>query len=118
MWCWTNRQYQSSLTALSSIHEGQRLICFDDLTLEILTSEIDSSIKDSYKEKILGALKEEEIAFLKVYYENDQSLNQTAQALHLHKNTIQQRLNTITSKTDLNPRHFQDAVLFYLAIHL
>ncbi len=113
-----HRSYQSSLTALSSIHEGQRLICFDDLTLEILTSEIDSSIKDSYKEKILGALKEEEIAFLKVYYENDQSLNQTAQALHLHKNTIQQRLNTITSKTDLNPRHFQDAVLFYLAIHL
>jgi carbohydrate diacid regulator len=58
------------------------------------------------------------VSFLRVYYDQQMSLTKTAKALYLHKNTIQQRLNTIASKTHLNPRHFEDAVLFYLALRI
>ena len=109
--------YQGSLTALAAIKET-RLLCFDDLTIEILLSSLEEAAKKAYKQKILSPLKEEDCAFLRVYYDQQMSLTKTAKALYLHKNTIQQRLNTIASKTHLNPRHFEDAVLFYLALRI
>lgn len=109
--------YQNSLIALAAIND-QKIVLFDDLTIEILESEISETTRQTYKEKILGSLKEEEIHFLKVYYDHDMSLNKTAEVLFLHKNTIQQRLNTIAAKTHYNPRHFKEAILFYIALRL
>ena len=46
------------------------------------------------------------------------SLKQTAEALYLHKNTLQYRLNRIARETGYNPRVFTDAARLYLALKL
>ena len=38
--------------------------------------------------------------------------------IYIHKNTLQYKLNNIHTKTGLDPRRFQDAVILYLATRL
>ena len=67
---------------------------------------------------MLKGLTDEDIKLLAVYYDNSMSLKQTADELHIHKNTLQYRLEQIYRKTGFNPREFKDAVLYYMSIQL
>ena len=74
--------------------------------------------KKRYLKKILGSLKEEDCELLSVYYQNEMSLQQAADALYIHKNSLQYRLNHIHKLTGYNPRKFTDAVVLYSALEL
>ena len=114
-----NESWESAETALSSIkNKDSYYVVFDDLTLEILISGLAPGNIEEYRNKILTDIDEEDIEFLKVYYENNMSLAKTSEKLYLHKNTVQQRLKRIYSQSGYDPRNFQDAVLFYLACRL
>ena len=91
---------------------------YDDLTLEIVLSVLDEKEKKEFQRKTIALLTEEEIAILKIYYETEMSLIKTGKELFLHKNTLQYKLNQISRKTGLNPRHFKDAVVLYIAIKM
>ena len=91
---------------------------FDDLTLEIILSNLSSPEKEEFLTKTIAPLSEEERMILKTYYEEDMSRSHTCEKLFLHKNTLQYKLNTIMRKCGLNPRHFKDATLLYLALKL
>ena len=111
------RSWESACTAMDVLKmSGGSYMLFDDLTIEILLSGIPGAKRAAFSEKMLRALKEEERAFLRAYYEEDMSLAGTAGRLFLHKNTVQQRLNRIHVKTGYDPRVFRDAVLLYLAL--
>ncbi|MCD8082144.1 MAG: helix-turn-helix domain-containing protein, partial [Clostridiales bacterium] len=69
-------------------------------------------------EKILAGLSEEDCSVMRVYFEEDMSLASACEKLYLHKNTVQYRLNRIADQSGRKPRHFRDAVLFYLALKL
>ena len=66
--------------------------------------------------KTLDPLPEKDRALLRVYFEQDLSLQKTCAALFIHKNTLQYRLNRIAEYCGLNPRSFRDAALLYLAL--
>lgn len=109
--------FRSAETALKSMTEsGQSLAIFDNLTLEILLSDLKPEIISEYTEKVLSRLSQNDIEFLKVYYSENQSLQKTAEKLFLHKNTVQQRLNKISDISGYNPRKFTDAVCLYMGI--
>ncbi|SEB02331.1 carbohydrate diacid regulator [Pseudobutyrivibrio sp. ACV-2] len=91
-------------------------VVFDNLTLEILFASLSNDIIKEFKSKILWNIDEDEKDLLRSYYDNEMSLQATSQALFIHKNTVQQRLNKIMSKTSYNPRQFRDAVILYLAL--
>ncbi len=112
-----SESWQNALTAMTSIKdkEDADYVCFDDLDLEILLSGLKGQNKTEFAHKILKELSPEERKFLKVYYGEDMSLKKTSEKLFLHKNTVQQRLNRIASKTGRDPRMFREAVLYYLA---
>ena len=46
------------------------------------------------------------------------SLKNAADALFIHKNTLQYQLDRVRDMTGLDPRNFQDAVSLYIALHL
>lgn len=123
-----NESYTSTKIALQSLNTVHNLhsgddtyptdyIVFDDLTIELFFSSIPANIRIEFNNKVIGNLDENDRSFLKSYYDNDMSLQKTADSLFLHKNTVQQRLNKIMTKTNYNPRSFRDAVVLYLALY-
>ena len=55
---------------------------------------------------------------LRVLMASDYSLKYTAEAMHVHINTLHYRLKRIQDLTTLDPKRMQDAMLFYLALLL
>lgn len=113
------QSFDSALTALKSIEvSNYSYVLFDTLTLEIITSSLNTNAKEAYREKTLSALSEDDISLISAYYEENMSLQSTCQKLFIHKNTLQNRLDRIYEKSGYNPRKFRDAALLYLALKL
>ena len=111
--------YATGLTAQkSTAASGLPIAIYDNLNLELILSNIDPVISSEYIKKVLGSITNEERDILRVYYTNNMSLSKTSEALFIHKNTLQYRLNHIHEITSMNPRNFKDAVVFYIAIRL
>lgn len=109
--------YESALTAMRSlINRAENYILSDELTLELILSSVNTSDRNLFLEKTIQVLSPQELELLDAYFSEDMSLARTCKKLFLHKNTLQYKLNRIAEKCGLNPRHFQDAVLLYLAL--
>lgn len=48
------------------------------------------------------------------YFENNGHLQQTADELHIHRNTLNYRLDMIHKTTQLDPRNYQDLIFLYI----
>lgn len=90
--------------------------CYEDLTLEPLLCSSSVGERKAFWEKMIGKLTDQETELLNCYFDTEMSLLETSRQQHLHKNTLQYRLDKIYRKTGYNPRIFKDAVLFYLAL--
>ena len=114
------RQYLSFQEAKIALKcsQGEGMIRYDSLGLEILCSRIDGEEKEVYLDKFLNPLSEEEIQLLTIYYQENMSLLETGKKLFIHKNTVQYKLDGIYRKTGYNPRIFKDAAGFYGALLL
>lgn len=88
----------------------------EEMKLEFLLQSLPSRVRRRYREDVLHTLNEEERELLRLYFEKNQSLKETADCLHIHKNTLQYRLNKIEAETGLDPRNFHDAVSLYIAV--
>lgn len=109
--------YEAALTAMKSlINKAENYILSDELTLELILSSVNTSNRNLFLEKTIQGLSPHEREILNAYFSEDMSLSRTCEKLFLHKNTLQYKLNHIAEKCGLNPRHFQDAVLLYLAL--
>mgnify|MGYP002508513347 CR=1 FL=1 len=53
---------------------------------------------------------------LRALFSCDGSLQQTAEKLYIHKNTLQYKLNKLHQLTGLNPRSMEGSALYYFAI--
>lgn len=114
-----SESYRYAQLALgNAVKNNERITAFDDMTINIITESIDAKTKKKFSERMLKGLTDEDIKLLAVYYDNSMSLKQTADELHIHKNTLQYRLEQIYRKTGFNPREFKDAVLYYMSIQL
>lgn len=94
---------------------------YDDLNMEIFTDELSESIKSEYIHKIFKGMNEEEIfkavQLLEIYYDVNGSVNQAADKLYIHKNTMQNKLKQIRQKTGYDPRSIRYSSLFYNALY-
>lgn len=114
------QQYQSFQEAKIALKcsEGEGIVRYDSLGLEILCSHAEEDERKAYLDKFLTPLSEEEIQLLTIYYQENMSLQATGKRLFIHKNTVQYKLDGIYRKTGYNPRVFKDAAGFYGALLL
>ena len=110
--------YAKADIAIKSTQDDENICCYDNLVLEIITGSLSENVASLYSEKVLLGMQQSDIELLKKYFENDMSLKGTAEALYVHKNTIQYQLNRVEQMTGYNPRKFRDAVKLYLAVIL
>lgn len=112
-----NHSYQSAVAARRHARRLNAVYCnSEDISIEFVLESIPPDIRRLYWGHILKALTEREIHLLKAYFGRNLSLKETAEALNIHKNTLQYQLDKITEKSGLNPRIFQDAFLLKFAL--
>ncbi len=95
---------------------------YQDLDIGLLLEDILDDTKTNFVNKIFKNMDKDErsksIEILIKYFENNGSINKTADELFLHKNTLQYRLNKIKKLTGYDPRVIEDMVVLYLAVIL
>ncbi|MCK0470318.1 CdaR family transcriptional regulator [Halalkalibacter sp. APA_J-10(15)] len=87
------------------------------LLLEPITFEL--------REQFINRLLDEELRSdkdflksMKVYFEHNLNISAAAKALHLHRNSLQYRIDKFTERTNFDLRQFTHASLLYLALLL
>jgi carbohydrate diacid regulator len=115
-----NLSYQQAERALK-IAQKQHTIIFDsDLTLDMLLDDVNSHNKMEFLKRTIGTIVHEEelIETVQQLFLKNNSLKETAQALHIHINTLHYRLKKLEERTGLNLKNMKDFTTLYLAFYL
>ncbi|WP_342493543.1 sugar diacid recognition domain-containing protein [Bacillus sp. FSL W7-1346] len=114
------QSFHQAFRALKLAHADTPIVFDEDLTLELFMEEISQETKDAFLDRTIASLfpYPELVKTLRVLIASDYSLKHTAEAMHVHINTLHYRLKRIQDLTTLDPKRMQDAMLFYLALLL
>lgn len=91
-----------------------------DLRFEMLEYEISDKIKQKFILRTLKDLPEEQemMRTLASWFSHDMQIQITADALHIHKNTLHYRLKRIEERTGLHLKQIDDLMLLYIGYRL
>lgn len=91
---------------------------YEDLLLEIILEEVSAQSRDEFLVRVLGEIQDdlELMTTLQAYLENNHSIKDTVQDLHIHPNTLHYRLNQIRRKTGIDSKTSEGTTLFYMAL--
>jgi carbohydrate diacid regulator len=109
------RQAERSL----KIAKLNNTITFDeDLTLEMISEDINPKTKADFLMRTIGPLlmEEELLETLKELFKQNHSLKNTANKLHIHINTLHYRLKKVEELTQLKSNNIHNLVILYLGI--
>ncbi len=112
-----SQSYKCAIIAVKSC-VNKDIAVYDELDYELICGNISDSVKKNYLSKTIEKLSDVQINILKVYFEENMSLQSTADRLFMHKNSLQYKLNTIANISGYNPRKFKDAVVLYTEVKL
>lgn len=112
------KSFDEADRALHVAKENSSVIFDDDLKLEMLIHETSSKVQVEFVRRTIIPLLDDFdlITTLHEFVKNDLSSKETAEALHIHVNTLSYRLNKIEEYTGLHPKRFPDLVTLYLGI--
>lgn len=123
------KSYQEALTAVkvSSLIDGTKKVCyFEDLGPYRFLYELkESEDMHSFHREMVGAIKFYDsqnnsnlMETLELYFANDGNLRNTAEALHMHKNSVIYRIKKIEEITGLDLRNPDDRFNLQLGMKL
>ncbi|MDV2582754.1 CdaR family transcriptional regulator [Alkalibacillus haloalkaliphilus] len=89
-----------------------------DLKLEVAIRSISNEAMGllSDEQDYLNNLSDEYVQSFYVYFNCNFHANETAQQLHIHRNTLNYRLDMIKQKTNLNPKNVKEALMLYILL--
>ena len=95
---------------------------FDDMDYGIFLSSVPTEDAERLSRRVFGDLPDSEIddyeSLFEAYTRHNGSIVHCAEELFLHKNTLQNRLNKIATKTGYNPRDLADYAVLSVAFRL
>ena len=110
-------QAHRAWNAAASDHE--QIICYENMSLELLISNVPVEIKLEYLKKIFKGEYGDDIgdviALLKAYYDAQGSIQKAADALYIHKNTLQYRISRLKDTTGLDIRKPTESPALFIA---
>lgn len=114
------QSFHQAFRALKMANADTPIVFDEDLTLELFIEEVSQETKEVFLDRTIVPLLPypELVKTLLVLMKSDCSLKYTAEAMHVHINTLHYRLKRIQDLTTLDPKRMQDAMLFYLALML
>lgn len=116
--CYDNitMSYNQAERACLVASKEKKVIFEEELQFEMLQYVIDNQTKRKFIDRTISPLSEDQtiLTTLRSWLENDMSIQKTAIALHIHKNTLYYRLKKIKSLTNLNVNKLDDVILLYI----
>jgi carbohydrate diacid regulator len=97
-----------------------RILFEHELRFELILQSIDDSTREEYIQRTVAPLlgDKELLHNLQVWFNENQSMQNTALKLHIHKNTLSYRLQKVEQLTGLSVSNVHDVLLLYLGIRL
>lgn len=114
------RSYTTARKAIETgllLMENEDIYCYEELKLYCQLREMLMHNPVSFYEEGLGQIENEAlIQTLEMYYACDCNLDQTAQAMFTHKNTVKYRIKKIKELTGLDVKRQEDSFKVYLML--
>lgn len=111
---------QANRAWYTAAYSSQSIIPYDSLNAELLLDHLSRNHKVAYLRKTFPGLTNQEmgeyIQLLKAYFAAEGSLQQAAERMYIHKNTLQYRLRRMAEITGLDVRKPSHAPSLYLAM--
>ena len=116
------KSINKSLRAYNDSHNSDNNIVFFNDIFEIINKDINPISAIELKNNLFHNIDNQQILeYLRIlysYYKHNRSINCAALDLHMHKNTLQYKLNKIHKITNHNPRIVNDSFIFQLVINI
>ena len=113
------RAARHACEASAGSRDNRPAVC-GEVSLEMLAAEIPLESRRRFFQQVFHncppAQLDEWVEDLRTYFASDGSIGAAAGAAHVHKNTMQYRLNRIAQATGFNPRRAAEAPALYLAV--
>ncbi len=111
---------QASRAWHTASHRHGRIIGYEELKTELLLGDISRSRKEEYLHTIFAHCGQTELSgwmrVLEAYFAAEGSLSAAADALFIHKNTLQYRLKGLAALTGLDVRQPSQSPALYMAL--
>ncbi|MFS0781822.1 CdaR family transcriptional regulator [Bacillus sp. 1P06AnD] len=105
--------------ALRATHGEGTIVFENQMDLDLCLQEISEETRIEYIHRVLSiAEKDQELLeTFRVYFQENLSIKATAEALHIHINTLHYRIKKLENLTGLNLKYVKDLVNLYLSIY-
>jgi carbohydrate diacid regulator len=112
--------FRQAERALKIARRTKKVVFDEDLMLEMLLEELSAKNKNEFIRRTIGSILPENdlLATLKELFNQNYSLKKTAEALHIHINTLHYRLKKLEEFTNLNVNNIHDLLNIYIALLL
>ncbi|WP_342600319.1 sugar diacid recognition domain-containing protein [Psychrobacillus sp. FSL H8-0483] len=112
--------FNQSERAVKVSQKYRRIVFERELLFDLIIHSLPKDTKERFIERTVAPLqKDQELLHnLRVWFSENQSMKNTAQKLHIHKNTLAYRLQKVEDMTGLYISEFHDVFLIYLGIRL
>lgn len=115
------REAHTALTVGKIFYSEQNIFPYRRLGLGNLIYQLPLSvckkfIAETFRGESLDSLDEETYATIRIFFENNLNLSETARQLYVHRNTLVYRFEKLQKKFGLDLKTFSDSLTFQLAI--
>ncbi len=106
----------------SASDEGQDIVCYENMSFELVLSCVPTERKREYIGKIFNGCSHDEIkdyiTMLNIYFKTDGSIQKTSDLMYVHKNTLQYRINKLKDISGYDVRKPSESAALYIAMRI
>jgi carbohydrate diacid regulator len=108
--------YSDCELALKISDDQADFVSFAEIETKALMHTIEPARAQRFKERMVTKTVAKYADTLQAFFDNNLNIQQTADDLFIHRNTLTYRLTKIQEETGYDPKHFKDALTLQLAL--
>lgn len=115
-----SHHYHSLLTAAKSVFasSNKRVVTYIEAVPYLLINQTDENFRSDMSKTILQEYMDDEetLKMIETFVQCNLNLSESSKLLHMHRNSLQYRLDRFLEKTGIDVRQFHQAMTVYLAL--
>jgi len=111
-----NQSFKDCEITLEISDVEQDFASFAQIEAKSLIYQVDKKVTERFSQRVLKNFDSNKARTLECFFANNLNIQQTANDLFLHRNTLIYRLNKIIDETGYDPKKFKDALILQVAL--